>query len=59
MEVGDLVRHNGDGDVGIITCIDPEELGDHDEAEVAWASGEMGSHSTYFLEVISENNENR
>ena len=59
MKVGDLVRHNGDGDVGIITCIDPEEarkypLGDHDEAEVAWASGEMGSHSTYFLEVINE-----
>ena len=54
MKVGDLVRHNGDGDVGIITCIDPEELGDHDEAEVAWASGEMGTHSTYFLEVVSE-----
>ena len=52
MKAGDLVKYNEC--VGIVTCIDPEELGEHFSAAVAWASGEMGSHSTYFLEVINE-----
>ena len=35
MKVGDLVRHD-QGFTGIITCVDPEQVGDYDEVEVAW-----------------------
>jgi hypothetical protein len=40
--------------VGIVTCIDPEELGDSNEVEVLWSDGDARNHSTRWLEVISE-----
>ena len=50
MKVGDLVRV---GDfIGIITCIDPEEIGDDCEVEVAWNDGDVCNMSVYDLEVI-------
>ena len=53
MKIGDLVRYDMDEDcVGVVTCIDPEDLGDDGEVEVAWIGGGVSSHSTYFLEVI-------
>jgi len=56
MKVGDLVRYDMDDlCVGVVTCIDPEELGDDGEVEVVWVGGAVSNHSTYFLEVISEN----
>jgi len=59
VKVGDLVRcapgffHPA---MGIITCVDPEEIGDNDEVEVLWTSGfaDRSNHSTWQLEVISE-----
>ena len=43
--------------MGIITCVDPEEIGDNDEVEVLWTSGfaDRSNHSTWQLEVLSEN----
>jgi|21_taG_2_1085346.scaffolds.fasta_scaffold09748_10 hypothetical protein len=56
MKVGDLVRYDMDDlCVGVVTCIDPEELGDDGEVEVVWVGGAVSNHSTYFLEVINEN----
>ena len=52
MKVGDLVEFRGS--VGIITCIDPEEVGDKQEVEVAWSEGDAGNMSCSLLEVISE-----
>ena len=53
MQVGDLVRYDMDDlCVGVITCIDPERLGDDGEVEVTWADGSVSNHSTYFLEKI-------
>ena len=57
MKVGDLVTLSR-GQLrcmGIITCIDPEEIGDNEEVEVLWTSGIAGcsNHSTWNLEVIS------
>ena len=61
MKVGDLVRcapdvYGDENAVGIITCVDPEEIGDNDEVEVLWTSGfaDRSNHSTWQLEVISE-----
>ena len=55
MKVGDLVRMRGVLPVlGIVTCIDPEELGDLNEVEVTWSDGEVSNHSAGFLEVVSE-----
>ena len=53
MKVGDLVRHD-QGFTGIITCIDPEEIGDLDEVLVLWNDGDLSNHSVCYLEVISE-----
>ena len=53
MKVGDLVRHD-QGFIGIITCIDPEEIGDDCEVEVAWNDGDVCNMSVYDLEVVSE-----
>ena len=55
MKVGDLVRHDwfAVGFAGIITCIDPEEIGDEWEVEVAWSDGDVGNMSIFDLEVIS------
>jgi hypothetical protein len=56
MQVGDLVTFEFDyiASVGIITCIDPEEIGDVNEVEVLWTDGDARNHSTIHLEVISE-----
>ena len=47
MKVGDLVEFRGC--VGIITCIDPEEIGDKQEVEVAWSEGDVGNMSIALL----------
>ena len=57
MKVGDLVKYAmgvHEKYIGIVTCIDPEELGDLNEVEVAWHTGEVSNHSACFLEVINE-----
>ena len=51
MEVGDLVKYTDC--VGVITCVDPEEVGDTEEVEVVWTDGTAGNHSTYYLEVLN------
>ena len=62
MKVGDLVTIAGSMErlgyprcVGIVTCLDPEEIGDNEEVEVLWTSGfaDRSNHSTWRLEVIS------
>ena len=52
MKVGDLVSFRGS--VGVITCIDPEKLGDTQEVEVSWSDGDVGNMSCDMLEVINE-----
>ena len=57
MKVGDLVKYAmgfHKGYIGIVTCIDPEELGDLNEVEVVWHDGEVSNHSACFLETINE-----
>ena len=64
MQVGDLVTIAGWGDagqvgerpLGLVTCFDPEEIGDPDEAEVFWTNSWRGhsNHSTWYLEVVNE-----
>jgi len=58
MKVGDLVCLEAGIDptlVGVITHIDPEEIGDPEEVLVLWNDGDLGNHSMSRLEVISEN----
>ena len=50
VEVGDLLGYSRY--IGIVTCIDPEELGDLNEVEVSWGDGEVSNHSACFLEVV-------
>jgi hypothetical protein len=52
VKVGDLVKY--DDDIGIVMCLDPEEIGDDGEVMVMWFDGEVCYHTAYFLEVISE-----
>lgn len=52
MRVGDLVRYGNH--IGIITYIDPEEIGDNEEVEVIWSDGDVSNASTRYLEVIGE-----
>ena len=52
MQVGDLVRHD-QGYIGIIICIDPEQIGDIGEVEVLWNDGDVCNMSIYDLEVVS------
>ena len=52
MKIGDLVRFRGS--VGVVTCIDPEEIGYSQEVEVAWSEGEAENMSCGLLEVINE-----
>jgi hypothetical protein len=56
VKVGDLVKYkfSHDNGTGIITHIDPEEIGDTDEVLVVWSDGEIMNHSVEFLEVLSE-----
>ena len=63
MKVGDLVRltpfgggHPMKPSLGIVTYIDPEEIGDNEEVEVLWTHGlcDRSNHSTIHLERVSE-----
>ena len=58
IKVGDLVRLSypafSDEGCGVVTCIDPEEIGDDGEVMVMWFDGEVNYHSDYTLEVVSE-----
>ena len=59
MKISDLVKaaswpDTGVADVGLVTCVDPEEIGDKKEVEVTWMDGVRMNHSTRYLEVISE-----
>jgi hypothetical protein len=51
MRVGDLVRYGKH--IGVITHIDPEEIGDPEEVMVLWNDGDMSNASVRYLEVIS------
>tara|TARA_Y100000593_G_scaffold83200_1_gene156653 strand:- start:1288 stop:1455 length:168 start_codon:yes stop_codon:yes gene_type:complete len=53
MKVGDLVRHD-EGYIGVVTCIDPEQIGDENEVEVYWNDGDVCNMSVWGLKVISE-----
>jgi len=50
VQVGDLVRFRGH--IGIVTCIDPEEIGDSQEVEVAWSEGDIGNMDCILLEAV-------
>ena len=64
MKVGDLVMYQYDlvrqpplegAPIGIITHIDPEEIGDRQEVLVMWNDGGgLMNHSMGFLEVVNE-----
>ena len=56
MQVGDLVKMQFSPTysvLGIVTCIDPEEIGDNEEVEVTWNDGDVGNASTRYLEVVN------
>ena len=53
MQVGDLVIQQSWDDIGVVTCIDPEEIGDTQEVEVFWSDGDVLNMSCDMLEVIS------
>ena len=52
IKVGSLVK--GGGFTGIVTCVDPEEIGDNEEVEVMWLDGDRTNARTRFLEVIND-----
>ena len=52
MKVGDLVKYGKW--LGVVTYIDPEEIGDNEEVEVTWHDGDVSNHSAWFLEVVNE-----
>jgi hypothetical protein len=64
MKVGDLVTiadwgeagQVGERPVGLVTCFDPEEIGDPEEVEVWWTTQwtDRSNHSSWYLEVVSE-----
>ena len=64
MKVGDLVMYKYDlamaldtcmKSVGIVTHIDPEEIGDPEEVLVMWNDEDgLMNHSTEYLEVVNE-----
>ena len=51
MKIGDLVKYGSH--IGIITYIDPEEIGDNEEVMVLWNDGDMSNASMRYLEVIN------
>jgi len=53
MKVGDLVRHD-QGFIGIVTCVDPEEIGGDTEVEVLFNDGDCCTMSVWNLEIINE-----
>tara|TARA_Y100001938_G_C8017642_1_gene393475 strand:- start:85 stop:285 length:201 start_codon:yes stop_codon:yes gene_type:complete len=64
MKVGDLVMYKYDLDrqppvdgapVGIVSHIDPEEIGDQEEVLVWWSDdGALMNHSMEYLVVVNE-----
>jgi len=52
IKVGSLVT--GGGFTGVVTCVDPEEIGDKEEVEVMWLDGDITNASVRYLEVLSE-----
>ena len=52
IKVGTLVK--GGGFTGIVTCVDPEEIGDNEEVEVMWLDGDRTNASVSYLEVIND-----
>jgi len=64
VKVGDLVtatwvrglQDEAKAVLGVVLCIDPEEIGDNEEVEVMWVNGwtDRSNHSTENLRVVSE-----
>ena len=52
IKVGSLVRWCDY--TGIVTCVDPEEIGDKEEVEVLWFEGDRTNASVRYLEVIND-----
>ena len=50
MQVGDLVKFRGS--IGVVTCIDPEEIGDSQEVEVSWSEGDGGNMDCILLVLM-------
>ena len=46
----------GERPLGVVTCLDPEEIRDPEEVEVLWTSvwRDYSNHSSWYLEVVSE-----
>ena len=54
MKVGDLVKMRGGlPALGIVTCVDPEQIGDMEEVEVIWNDGDVGNYSICYLKVVN------
>ena len=54
MKVGDLVKLITWEGLGIVTCVDPEQIGDLEEVEITWNDGDVSNYSTCYLELVSE-----
>ncbi len=54
IKVGSLVQCRGGAFTGVVTCVDPEEIGDKEEVEVLWFEGDRTNASVRYLEVINE-----
>ena len=52
IEVGSLVKYTPY--TGIVTRVDPEEIGDKEIVEVTWLNGTRVNCSVRYLEVINE-----
>ena len=52
IKAGTLVK--GGGFTGVVTCVDPEEIGDKEEVEVLWFEGDRTNASVRYLEVIND-----
>ena len=54
MKVGDLVKLITWEGLGIVTSVDPEQIGDLEEVEITWNDGDVSNYSTCYLEVVNE-----
>jgi len=52
IKVGSLVKYAQY--TGVVICVDPEEIGDKEEVEVAWIDGDRTNASVRYLEVIND-----
>jgi hypothetical protein len=52
IKVGSLVRWQGF--IGVVTHVDPEEIGDNEEVGVTWIDGDRTNASVRYLEVIND-----